>query len=229
MRVEVLDGPNAVAERAAQLVAEAAREAVAERGRFVFAVSGGRTPEAMLRALAAEDVPWSGVRIVQVDERVAPAGHADRNFTLLSASLLERVPLEADQVYPMGVEAPDLDRGAREYERLLVGLAGSPPELDLVHLGLGSDGHTASLFPGDPALACEDADVTLSGIHAERRRMTLTLPCLNRARRVLWVVTGEEKAGVLRRLESGDTSIPAGRVRVDRARLLADAAAAGSR
>jgi 6-phosphogluconolactonase len=229
MQVEVLGSPDAVAARAARVVAEAAREAVAERGRFVFAFSGGRTPGAMLRALAAEDVPWSGVRIVQVDERVAPAGHADRNLTLLEANLLKSAPMDADQVYPMPVEAPDLDVGARDYERLLVGLAGSPPELDLVHLGLGTDGHAASLFPGDPALACEDADVTMSGVHAGRRRMTLTLPILNRARRLLWVVTGEAKAVMLRRLQAGDRSIPAGRLRADRVQLLADVAAARTR
>ena len=227
IREEVLAGANTVAERAAAIVAEAAREAVAARGRFVFAVSGGRTPATMLRALAAEDVPWEGVRVVQVDERVAPEGHADRNLGLLRSSLLEHAPVQADQVYPMPVEEADLDAAASDYARLLTGLAGAPPEIDLVHLGLGADGHTASLVPGDAALAVKDADVAVTGPYQGRRRMTLTFPALDRARRVLWLVTGAEKAEVLEKLRRGDASIPAARVRRERALLLADAAAAG--
>jgi 6-phosphogluconolactonase len=227
IREQVLAGANAAAERAAAIVAEAAREAVAARGRFVFAVSGGRTPATMLRALAAEDVPWEGVRVVQVDERVAPEGHADRNLGLLRSSLLEHAPVQADQVYPMPVEEADLDAAASDYARLLTGLAGAPPEIDLVHLGLGADGHTASLVPGDAALAVKDADVAVTGPYQGRRRMTLTFPALDRARRVLWLVTGAEKAEVLEKLRRGDASIPAARVRRERALLLADAAAAG--
>jgi 6-phosphogluconolactonase len=227
IREQVLAGANAAAERAAAIVAEAAREAVAARGRFVFAVSGGRTPATMLRALAAEDVPWEGVRVVQVDERVAPEGHADRNLGLLRSSLLEHAPVQVDQVYPMPVEEADLDAAASDYARLLTGLAGAPPEIDLVHLGLGADGHTASLVPGDAALAVKDADVAVTGPYQGRRRMTLTFPALDRARRVLWLVTGAEKAEVLEKLRRGDASIPAARVRRERALLLADAAAAG--
>jgi len=226
METEVLADAEAVARRAAAIVAAAAREAVAARGRFVLAVSGGHTPWLMLRALAGEDVPWAGLHLFQVDERVAPAGDPDRNWTHLSESLLDHVSLRPDQAHAMPVESPDLAAAAARYAQTLGEIAGQPPVLDLVHLGLGPDGHTASLVPGDPVLDVSDADVALAGVYQGRRRMTLTYPVLNRARRVLWVVTGSEKAGMLGRLSAGDTSIPAGRVRQDRALVLTDRAAA---
>jgi 6-phosphogluconolactonase len=226
METEVLANAEAVARRAAAIVAAAAREAVAARGRFVLAVSGGHTPWLMLRALAGEDVPWAGLHLFQVDERVAPAGDPDRNWTPLRESLLDRAPLRPDQAHAMPVESPDLGDAAARYTQTLGEIAGQPPVLDLAHLGLGPDGHTASLVPGDLALDVTDADVTLTGVYQGRRRMTLTYPVLNRARRVLWVVTGSEKAGMLGRLFAGDPSIPAGRVRQDRALVLADRAAA---
>jgi 6-phosphogluconolactonase len=226
METEVLADAEAVARRAAAIVAAEAREAVAARGRFVVAVSGGHTPWLMLRALAGEDVPWDGLHLVQVDERVAPAGDPDRNWTHLRESLLDRASLRPDQAHPMPVESPDLAAAAARYAQTVGEIAGQPPVLDLVHLGLGPDGHTASLVPGDPVLGVTDADVALTGAYQGRRRMTLTYPVLNRARRVLWVVTGSEKAGMLGRLSAGDPSIPAGRVHQDRALLLADRAAA---
>jgi 6-phosphogluconolactonase len=227
MKIEVLNDADAVAEEAAAIIATDARIAVAARGRFVLAVSGGHTPWVMLRALTEMAVPWEGMRVVQVDERVAPAGDADRNLTHLRESLLERAPLRADQVYAMPVEASDLDAAAAGYAATLRELAGSPPVLDLAHLGLGPDGHTASLVPGDLALEVSDAEVALAGPYQGRRRMTLTYPVLNRARRILWVVTGKEKTEMLARLRNADPSIPAGRVRQDRALVLADRAAAG--
>jgi 6-phosphogluconolactonase len=227
MKVRVLADADAVAREAARIIAVEARTAVAARGRFVAAVSGGRTPWQMLRALADEDVPWDGVHVVQVDERVAPAGHPDRNLTNLRESLLEHAPLRSEQVHAMPVEESDLATAAARYAETLREIAGSPPVLDLVHLGLGADGHTASLLPGDPALDVNGADVAITGTYQGRRRMTLTYPILNRARRVLWVVTGAEKAGVLARLRNGDPSIPAGRVRQDHALVLADRDAAG--
>ena len=227
MKIEVLEDVDAVAEKAAEIIAADARAAVVARGRFVVAVSGGRTPWLMLRALADDqDVPWADVHIVQVDERVAPAGHADRNLTHLRESLLEHAPLRLEQIHAMPVESPDLEAAAARYAATLRQIAGSPPVLDLVHLGLGPDGHTASLLPSDPALDVTDSDVALAGPYQCRHRMTLTYPILNRARRVLWVVTGEDKAGMLARLRDGDPSIPAGRVRQDRALVLADRAAA---
>jgi 6-phosphogluconolactonase len=226
MEIRVLADAAAVAAKAARLIAREGREAVAARGRFIMAVSGGHTPWQMLRALASEDVPWARVYVAQVDERVAPPGNPDRNLTHLRTSLLERVPLPPEQVCAMPVESPDLEAAAVSYDRMLQQIAGSPPVLDLVHLGLGPDGHTASLVPGDPVLDVTDANVALTQPYQQRRRMTLTYAMLNRARRILWVVTGAEKAGTLLRLCDGDVSIPAGRVRQDQALVLADRAAA---
>jgi 6-phosphogluconolactonase len=183
----------------------------------------------MLRFLAGEDLPWPHVHLFQVDERIAPGGHPDRNLTHLQASLLGAVALPAENLHAMPVEALDLEEAAARYAAELQGVAGSPALLDLVHLGLGADGHTASLVPGDPALQVTGADVAVAGPYQGRRRMTLTYPVLNRARCILWVVTGSEKASALEQLRRADRSIPAGRVRRDRAVVLAGAAAAGLR
>ena len=226
MELEALDDADLVARQAAAIVAAEARAAIAARGSFVMAVSGGRTPWLMLRALAHEDIPWEGVHVVQVDERVAPAGDQDRNLTHLRESLLEQACLHAEQIHAMPVEASDLCSAVARYAATLQQIAGSPPVLDLVHLGLGPDGHTASLVPGDPVLQVTDADVALTAVYQGRRRMTLTYPILNRSRRVLWLATGKDKAEMVARLYAGDTSIPAGRVQRDRALILADRAAA---
>ncbi len=227
MKMQVLADPDAVAKEAAKVIAAEASTAVAARDRFVMAVSGGHTPWQMLRALANEPVLWKSVQVVQVDERVAPAGDPDRNLTHLRESLIEHAPLSPTQIHAMPVEEKDLEAAAVSYARVLQQIADSPPILDLVHLGLGPDGHTASLVPGDPVLEVANQDVALTGSYQGRRRMTLTYPLLNRSRRILWVVTGTEKAQMLARLLSGDVSIPAGRVRQDRALVLADFAAAG--
>ena len=227
MKIEIFADADAVAREAAAIIAAEARAAVAERGRFIMAVSGGHTPWVMLSALAGEEVPWANVHLAQVDERVAPTGHPDRNLTHLRESLLEHAQLPPGQVYAMPVESTDLDAAAKEYAATLTQIAGSPPVLDLVHLGLGPDGHTASLVPGDAVLQVNDADVAVTGIYQGRRRLTLTYPVLNRARRILWLVTGNDKIGMLVRLREADPSIPAGRVNPERALLLADHAAAG--
>lgn len=227
MKIEVLTDADAVAQQAAAVIARAAREDIAARGRFVLAVSGGRTPWQMLRALAKEDVPWHGVHIVQVDERVAPAGSPDRNLTHLHASLLDHAPLKVDQIHAMSVEATDLEAAAAAYAKTLRDLCGTPPAIDLVHLGLGPDGHTASLVPGDSVLNVTDNDVALtSGLYQDRRRMTLTYPIINRARRILWLVTGADKATPLKQLRDRDPAIPAGRVNQEHATALADQLAA---
>ena len=223
----MLSDDASVAQRAAAVIAEAARRAVAARGRFIVAVSGGRTPWLMLRALADEEIPWDGVQVTQVDERVAPAGHPDRNLSQLRESLLEHVPLRAEQIHPMPVESSALEAAAGRYAQTLREIAGSPPVLDLVHLGLGPDGHTASLVPGDPVLEITDADVAVTGLYQGRRRMTMTYPIINRSRFILWMVTGSDKGEMFARLREGDRSIPAGRVRRDRALVLVDRAATG--
>jgi 6-phosphogluconolactonase len=227
MKIEIFADDDSVAQEAGKLIAAEARAAIAERGSFIIAVSGGHTPWVMLRALAKEEIPWDSVHLAQVDERVAPVGHPDRNLTHLHESLLEHATLPPEQIYAMPVESTDLETAAKQYGATLAKIAGSPPVLDLVHLGLGPDGHTASLVPGDAVLGVNDADVAVTGIYQGRRRMTLTYPILNRARHVLWLVTGSEKTAMLVRLRESDPSIPAGRVNQERALVLADRAAAG--
>ncbi len=215
--VEILPDPAAVATRAASHVAERARAAVAERGRFTFAVSGGHTPWAMFASLAGEQVPWSETEIFQVDERVAPAGDPDRNLTHLRESLQAHADAE---IHAMPVEDEDLEGAAKRYAALL------PERFDLIHLGIGPDGHTASLVPGDPVLDVTDRDVALTQTYMGRRRMTLTYPVLDRALELLWLVSGADKARALAGLRAGDESIPAGRVTGERALVVSDAAAA---
>ena len=212
--IEVLPGEDAVARRAADIVAASAREAIEARGRFTFAVSGGRTPWAMFRDLADEDVPWGKVGIWQVDERIAPDGDADRNLT----SLLPMIPSGAD-LRPMPVTEADLEAAAARY-------AGSLPNVfDLVHLGMGDDGHTASLVPDDPVLDVTDRDVVVTGEYRGLRRMTVTYRVLDRARRALWLIDGDDKTAMVPRLMAGDRSIPAGRVATANQLVVVDAAA----
>lgn len=221
MQREECDDAESVARRGAALIAAAAREAIAARGIFTLAVSGGRTPARMLEVLGQAALDWRAVHVFQVDERVAPAGDPERNLTQLA-------PLAAAHVHAMPVEDADLDAAATRYARELTRICGSPAVLDLVHLGLGADGHTASLVPGDAVLAICDRDVAVSAAYQGRRRLTLTFPALDRAREVLWLVTGAEKRAMLARLLAADASIPAGRVQQARARVLADRDAAGS-
>jgi 6-phosphogluconolactonase len=229
VRMEVYSDAAEVARAGAAIIATEIRAAVAARGRFVMAVSGGRTPWLMLRALTAtENVPWKAVHVVQVDERMAPPGHPERNLTHIAEILLGPAVLDGSQVTSMPVEYADLSAGAKAYAETLAQVGGSPPVLDLVHLGLGSDGHTASLLPGDPVLEAR-ADVAVTRPYQGRRRMTLTYPILNRARSILWVVTGSDKTEALARLRDADRSIPAGHVCADHALVLADRTAGGAR
>ena len=227
MKLEVFDDADSVARAAAATIAAEARAAIAARGRFALAVSGGHTPWIMLRTLASEDIFWVGLHVFQVDERVAPDGHPDRNLTHLRESLLQLAPLRPEQIHAMPVESQDLEAAAIQYADTLREVTGSPPVLDLIHLGLGPDGHAASLVPGDAVLGVANADVAPTAVYQGRRRMTLTYPAINRARRILWVVTGGEKEEMLQRLHNGDVSIPAGRVVREQALVLADRAAAG--
>src|SRR6266478_6993840 len=213
MKIEVFSDDESAARAAAKFVGAEAAAAVAARGLFVMAVSGGRTPWIMLRALGNEKVQWERIHIVQVDERIAPAANPDRNLMHLRENLLDHSPIRPEQIHAMPVESPDLEGAARHYASQLGEIAGLPPMLDLVHLGLGPDGHTASLVPGDPVRNVTDLDVAMTGVYQGRRRMTLTYPMINRSRRVLWVVTGSEKVTMLNRLLEGDETIPASRVR----------------
>ena len=226
MKIKIVAGADSVASEAARFIAGEARAAVQDHGYFVMAVSGGRTPWLMLRDLALEDLPWNAVHVVQVHERIAPKGDPDRSLTHLYESLLRHVPLPPRQIHPMPVDSSDLQAACAQYAHTLQMIAGSPPVLDLVHLGLGPDGHTASLVPGDPVRNVTDVDVALTGLYQGRRRMTLTYPFLNRSRHILWLVTGSEKAEILARLVARDISIPAGEIRDDHAVVIADRAAA---
>jgi 6-phosphogluconolactonase len=228
LEIELCPSEEDVSRRAAVLIADDIRAALSSRERFVIALSGGRTPWAMLRILAEADLAWDKIHFVQVDERIAPAGDSDRNLTHLREALLRHAPVPPDHIHAMPVEAPDVSRAAQDYAATLQHLGGMPCVLDLVHLGLGPDGHTASLVPGDPVLDIQNVDVaTTVNPYQGHRRMTLTFPILNRARRILWLVTGGEKAEALARLQKGDISIPAGRVSRGQALILTDKAAAG--
>jgi 6-phosphogluconolactonase len=215
-QLRALADAAAVARDGAAFVAEHARAAVDASGAFHFAVSGGHTPWAMFAELAHETVPWEGVVVYQVDERVAPLDDPDRNLHHLQDALAGAPA----QVRAMPVEDADLEAAADRYAALL------PEHLDLVHLGLGPDGHTASLVPDDPVLSVSDRLVALTRPYQGRVRMTLTYPALARARQLLWLVTGGDKKGALVKLMAGDTSIPAGRVEADASLVLADEAAA---
>jgi 6-phosphogluconolactonase len=210
-----LADPDAVARAGAAFVAERARAAVADRGTFRFAVSGGHTPWAMFAVLARETVPWDAVVIYQVDERVAPPGDPSRNLTHLTEAL-GSAPAE---ILPMPVNDADLAAAAAAYATDL------PEHFDLVHLGLGPDGHTASLVPGDPVLSVTDRLVAVTRPYQGELRMTLTYPALARAREILWLVTGADKKEALGALLAGDTTIPAGRVEAAASLVLADQAA----
>ena len=214
--LQVWATPDEVARKAARYVAAQAQAAVAGRGRFTFAVSGGHTPWAMFAELAQEEVPWAQVELFQVDERVAPEGDSSRNLTHLRESIGDAPAT----VYPMPVNDADIDAAAGGYAAAL------PERFDLVHLGLGPDGHTASLVPGDPVLSVTGELVAVTQPYQGQRRMTLTYPALARASQLLWLITGADKRDALARLLAGDESIPAGRVQAARSLVLADEAAA---
>lgn len=225
MREETLPDAESAARRAAQVISASARDAVAARGRFLLALSGGSSPRRMMHALASERVPWARVHLFQVDERVAPAGHPDRNLTHLQESLLRHLAVAPAGVHDMPVDVPDLAQAAARYAATLRAEAGDPPVLDLIHLGLGDDGHTASLVPNDAATEVDDADVAVTAPYRGFRRMTMTYGVINRSRAIVWVVTGRSKGPALARLRVGDQRLPAGRVQRRSALIISDAAA----
>lgn len=222
MNVQHYPNLGEVASAGADFVVECARAAINARGRFILALSGGSTPWPMLNCLAARELPWSRVHLVQVDERVAPDGHEDRNLTHIREQFVDRVTAPGPRVHGMPVNADSLEQGAREYADTLREIAGGPPVLDLVHLGLGDDGHTASLVPGDALLTERTAEVGFVDDYAGRARMTLTFPAINRARSILWLICGAGKRAMLERLIAGDPAIPAGQVSSRQATILTD-------
>jgi 6-phosphogluconolactonase len=207
---------GAAAVAAAEAIAAACREAVAARGVALIAVSGGETPWRMLERFRGLDLPWDRIHVAQVDERIAPRGDPRRNRGRLEQILVREGPLPEGQLLVMPVETDDADAKALSYQRLLEEPGGRPLQIDLVQLGLGSDGHTASLVPGDPVLEVADRDVANSGEYQGLRRMTLTYPAIDRARRRLWLVTGAAKAERLAELLDGTSADGAPSVRVSR-------------
>lgn len=226
MNLEVLGARDALASRAVDVIVGASARAIDERGQFTFAVSGGSTPRPMLEQLAErDDIEWPRVHLFQVDERIAPDGHEDRNATMLEDALLTpaflgRTDLAGVWLMPVGDAEPV--GAARRYGDVLDRVAGSPVVLDLVQLGLGSDGHTASLVPGDPILEVTDVDVAVTDVYQGRRRMSLTWPVLDRAKEQLWVIAGADKHDALNRYLDGDPTIPATLPTQARATVLVD-------
>jgi len=217
VRLIATEDAVAAAVAAAAEIAATCREAVAARGLALVAVSGGETPWRMLEQLRGLDLPWQRIHVAQVDERIAPRGDPRRNLARLEQILVREGPLPERQLLAMPVEAEDLDAAAANYQRLLERHGGRPLQLDLVQLGLGGDGHTASLVPGDPVLEVADRDVATSGEYQGLRRMTLTYPAIDRARRRLWLVTGTAKAARLAELLAAASADGAPSVRVSRA------------
>lgn len=229
MKLEVAKDAEAAARLAAVFAAHCIRHAVAVRKQAHVAFSGGMTPRRMLEFLAKEDLPWEALHVFQVDERVVAHGDERRNLTLLQKALVEDGFLRPGQLHAMPVDAGDAgdaEAAAREYQKTLESIVGSPVALDLVQLGLGADGHTASLFPGDPTVSTRDRDVTAAGKHAGFQRITLTLPAINRARTRIWLVMSSDKAARLRELVAGEGDTPACLVRRDESFVIADRAAA---
>jgi 6-phosphogluconolactonase len=218
--------PNDAAHRAASSIAQLLNDAVVARGQASLAVSGGTTAAALLDALVEAPVPWRDVQIIQVDERVAPDGDPDRNLTTLTEHLTVPAHIPPGNVHAMPVTQLAPGAAARAYAATLQRLG---EVIDVVHLGLGDDGHTASLVPGDPVLQVARVAVATTGMYKGRRRLTLTYPAIDRSRSIVWLATGAAKADVVPRLLAGDVSIPAGRVRpVGSSTVFVDAAAAAN-
>lgn len=219
------DGSD-LARSAAELILDDCERALAARtSDYVLGLSGGHTPQLMFHALADLPMPWSRVHIFQVDERVAAAGSEDRNLTHLTDCLLAHVEIPIANVHPMPVESDNLPSACRHYEVELQRVTGGAP-IDLLQLGLGDDGHTASLPPDNPILEVRDLAIwhveTFNGLP----RMSMTYPLINTAKRIVWLVVGAAKAEMCRRLVASDRTIPASRVAQDNAVLLADGEAA---
>jgi 6-phosphogluconolactonase len=225
MKTEIFPSADQVAEGAAAYIEQLIRETLAHKKYFSMAISGGRTPWEMLKILSKASLPWTRVNLFQVDERVAPDGHADRNLTQLF-QVIEGSPLVNHlRIFPMPVMAEDLGAASQDYAKLIHEITDGEG-LDLIHLGMGSDGHTASLVPGDGVLDVNDREVACTEqLYQGRIRMTLTYPLLNSSKRILWIVTGAEKQEMVQRLLKQDASIPAGSVNQANALLMVDQAA----
>ncbi|SDA90274.1 6-phosphogluconolactonase [Algoriphagus alkaliphilus] len=212
MEIRTFQSADEVAKEAAIYIADRIRENVTRKGSFTMAISGGRTPWEMIKELAKEDLHWEKVFLFQVDERIAPDAHPDRNLTQLFKAIEGTKLVLRLNIFPMRVTADNLNEACEEYADHITRLTENG-KFDLIHLGLGTDGHTASLVPGDAVLAVQDKTVAITGdTYQGRHRMTLTYPLINQAAKILWVITGAEKAEMLNRLLHQDPSIPAGKI-----------------
>ena len=226
MTLEIFNNSDEVAEKAAQYIEEKIRTAILTKGSFTMAISGGKTPWQMLKILAKAKLRWEKVFLFQVDERVAPDGNEERNLTQLFKSIEGSGIMTRINVFPMHVISENLEEETKAYAEAIEKVAENG-ELDLIHLGMGSDGHTASLIPGDSVCEVAGAAIAMTTQpYQGRMRMTMTYPLINRAKEILWLVTGEEKAEMLQRLLQQDPSIPAGKVNPTHATIFADKAAA---
>lgn len=225
MELQIRPDADSASAAAADFVAEQVRASIVDRGGASLALSGGKAPVRMFEELAKCDLLWEAIHLLQVDERVAPDGHPDRNVTGIRDHLLANVTIPAANFHPMPVGIANLFDAAERYERVLRRVCGTPPVIDVVHLGLGGDGHTASLVPGDPALDVEGAEVTPTGEYRGRVRLTLTVPAIRRARCIVWLVTGAGKVDALAALLGG-ADVPAAAIGRDDAVIFADEAAA---
>jgi 6-phosphogluconolactonase len=240
--VIVVPGPDALAETAARWVADTISAAVTARSRCFLALAGGETPRACYQTLSGppfhDDVPWAAVHVYWSDERLVPRDDPASNYGMARAALLDRVPIPREQIHPAPVSEPDGRAAAEAYARELAALPRDPggrPRFDLILLGLGEDGHTASLFPGDPAL--DDQESWVRAVHAGKpppNRITFTLPVINAARVILFLVQGAGKRSALQAVRRRDPRLPASHVQpidgelrfiVDREALVEDPAA----
>jgi 6-phosphogluconolactonase len=225
MEIRTFESADEVAKEAANYIADRIRENIVLKGSFTMAISGGRTPWEMIKELAKEDLPWEKVFLFQVDERIAPDAHPDRNLTQLFKAIEGTKLVLNLNIFPMRVTADNLDEACGEYADHIFRLTENG-KFDLIHLGLGTDGHTASLVPGDSVLSIQDRSVAVTGdLYQGRHRMTLTYPLINQASKILWVVTGDEKAEMLKRLLHKDPTIPAGKINQQHAIVLTEESA----
>jgi 6-phosphogluconolactonase len=214
-QLKIYDTVDELARASAAYVAALAHDLQGRTGPFTFALSGGKSPWLMLGELGHENVAWERTKIFQVDERAVPADDDLRNLK----HIREALGATNAEIVAMDVENPELDEAAYSYATKL------PERFDLIHLGLGPDGHCASLVPNDPVLKVTDRLVAISGPYQDTMRMTLTYPALFLADQLLWLVSGEDKRDALEKLLDGDTSIPAGRVEAAASLVMVDRAA----
>lgn len=219
--VEVLSDKAALVQRSLELLLDQLHQAVAERGRFTLALSGGSTPKPLYEALAAQDLPWDKVQVFWGDERYVPPNHPDSNEGMTRKAWLDKVPIPAANIHAVPTDEADPATAAQRYEQALQQVfqiqAGEIPAVDVILLGMGDDGHTASLFPHTEALQVVDRLITV-GNKDGQPRITFTAPLINRARCVIFMVAGSSKQAALAQIfapEADSATYPARLIQPD--------------